>query len=203
MLYTKTNSYNKLEQMFAFIIIVGAMFFLLVRKEKEWLSEVEEKKRRQLEQEEKEKKKAEEERQKKQLQRELEDKYAASELTREIIRAICDDSGHKPEEITIYDDRISGCTNGAVRTYSFRANRVPFLQPVTKYSDESINEKELLRPQVAIATAMSRIMGGEYDVIDMAKRDCERRPLGEGFYYTQYQYKSDYVILRLKPTKSF
>lgn len=55
-------------------------------------------------------------------QKELEDKYADSPLTREIIRTICGGSNNPPEEIVIYDDHVTGRTNGVTRTYDFIAN---------------------------------------------------------------------------------
>ena len=45
-------------------------------------------------------------------QKELEDKYANSPLTREIIQTIRGGSNDLPEEIVVYDDRVTGCTNG-------------------------------------------------------------------------------------------
>lgn len=57
-------------------------------------------------------------------QKALEDKYFNSPLTRRIIEAISDGTGRLPEEITIYDDRVTGRTNGQPRTFDFATNEV-------------------------------------------------------------------------------
>lgn len=158
--------------------------------------------RRRAEQEQK-KEKEEKQRQKSEHQK-LEEKYAASPLTREIIRTISDGTGRKPEEITIYNDHVSGRTNGVMRTYDFKANRVPIFESAIKFSsDEVIDESFLVRPQIAIATAINRILGGEYSITDMAKRSAERKDFSDGDFYIQYGYISEHVIMRLKATNNF
>lgn len=136
-------------------------------------------------------------------QKQLVEKYAGSPLTRSIIRAISDSAGHKPEEITIYNDHITGCTNGVVRTYDFRVNRVPFFSPAIKYAGELIDESRLIRPQVAMAEAINRVLGGEYRVNDIAKRSREEEMRRDGDTRTVYGYISDHVVMRLKPTNNF
>ena len=149
------------------------------------------------------KEKEEKQRQKSEHQK-LEEKYAASPLTREIIRTISDGTGRKPEEITIYNDHVSGRTNGVMRTYDFKANRVPIFESAIKFSsDEVIDESFLVRPQIAIATAINRILGGEYSITDMAKRSAERKNFSDGDFYIQYGYISEHVIMRLKATNNF
>lgn len=149
-----------------------------------------------------------EEQEKKQKQREehlaLENKFASSSLTREIIRAISDGTGRKPEEILIYNDHVSGITNGATRTFAFAANRVEKFESAIKFqSDEMIDERDIVRPQVALATAINRIMGNEYDIIDRAKRSAERKSFSDGDTYMQYSYMDEHVSMVLKPTKGF
>lgn len=137
-------------------------------------------------------------------QKQLEEKYASSPLTGEIIQAITDGTGRMPEEITIYEDRVSGCTNSTVRTYDFRANRVPFFEPVVKFCrDKPIDEILLLRAQVAMATAINGILGSQYNIMDKAKRSEERINYSNGYFSIRYEYVSDHVIMRLKPTKNF
>lgn len=58
-------------------------------------------------------------------QKELENRYAASPLTWQIICAISDGTDRKPEIIEVYDDHVTGCTNGVTRKFDFYANRVP------------------------------------------------------------------------------
>lgn len=60
-------------------------------------------------------------------QKALEDKYFNSPLTRRIIEAISDGTGRLPEEITVFDSRVTGRTNSQMRDFDFAANRVPFL----------------------------------------------------------------------------
>lgn len=149
-----------------------------------------------------------EEREKRQKQREehlaLENKFASSSLTREIIRAISDGTGRKPEEILIYNDRVSGITNGVTRTFAFATNRVEKFKSAIKFqSDEMIDERDIVRPQVALAAAINRIMGNEYDAIDRAKRTAERKSFSDGDTYVQYGYMDEHVDMVLKPTKEF
>lgn len=133
-------------------------------------------------------------------QKELEDKYFNSPLTRKILDGISDGTGRLPEEITIYDDRVTGCTNGQVRTFGFAANRVPIFDQVYKYKVGSIKEELLLRPQVALGNAINRILNGQYDVSDKAIRRLERGSYSDGEIYFIEHYTSDHVLLRLKAT---
>ena len=164
--------------MLAFIIIIAVLVFLIpkiIRMEKRAeasraMDEMWEDTRRRAEQEQK-KEKEEKQRQKSEHQK-LEEKYAASPLTREIIRTISDGTGRKPEAIKFS-------------------------------SDEVIDESFLVRPQIAIATAINRMLGGEYSITDMAKRSAERKNFSDGDFYIQYGYISEHVIMRLKPTNNF
>lgn len=133
-------------------------------------------------------------------QKELEDKYFNSPLTRKILDGISDGTGRLPEEITIYDDRVTGCTNGQVRTFGFAANRVPIFDQVYKYKVGSIKEELLLRPQMALGNAINRILNGQYDVSDKAIRRLERGSYSDGEIYFIEHYTSDHVLLRLKAT---
>lgn len=137
-------------------------------------------------------------------QKQLEEKYAASVLTKEIIRTISDGTGRKPEEIEVYNDHVSGRTNGAIRTFDFASNRVENLKnAVEVITGDRIDEEKLLRPQLALASAINRILGGEYSITDMAKRSAKKIDYSDGDYSTQYGYFADRVIMRLKPTNNF
>lgn len=137
-------------------------------------------------------------------QKQLEEKYAASALTKEIIRVISDGTGRKPEEITVYNDHVSGRTDGVMRTFDFASNRVENLEnAVEVVMGDGIDEEKLLRPQLALASAIHRILGGEYSVADMAKRSSQRIDYSDGDYSIQHGYFADHVIMRLKPTKNF
>lgn len=133
-------------------------------------------------------------------QKELEDKYANSPLTREIIRTIRGGSNDLPEEIVVYDDRVTGCTNGQVRTFGFAANRVPIFDQVYECKVGSIKIELLLRPQVALGNAINRILNGQYDVSDKAICRLERGSYSDGEIYFIEHYTSDHVLLRLKAT---
>lgn len=136
-------------------------------------------------------------------QKELEDKYADSPLTREIIQTIRGGSNDLPEEIVVYDDHVTGRTNGVTRTYDFIANRV---EPFKRVYDAEWNSKHyelLLRPQVALGNAINRVLGGEYSVSDEAKRQSEVHTDCDDEIHTLFQYTSDHVLLRLKPKTYF
>ena len=49
------------------------------------------------------------------FQKALDEKFLASPTTRRIIDAIGDGTGRLPEEITVYNDRVTGRTNGRMR----------------------------------------------------------------------------------------
>lgn len=133
-------------------------------------------------------------------QKALEDKYFNSPLTRRIIDTISDGTGQLPEEITVYDDRVTGCTNGQMRNFGFAANRVPVFDQVHKCMAESGEEELLLRPQVALGNAINRILNGQYDVSDKAIRRHEQMGRSDVYIYFFHYYTSDHVLLRLKAT---
>ena len=136
-------------------------------------------------------------------QKSLEDKFFNSLLTREIIRTIRGGSNNLPEEIVVYDDRVTGRTNGVTRTYDFIANRVATLQRVYNCMLHYGDYELLLRPQVALGNAINRVLGGEYDVSDEAVRRREQHAYSDGEIYFLFHYTSDHVLLRLKPKTYF
>ena len=111
------------------------------------------------------------------FQKALDEKFLASPTTRRIIDAIGDGTGRLPEEIAVYDDRVTGCTDGRTRTFGFAANRVPLLNKV--YTIEGKFVKTVHNPKEALARAIDRILGGQYNVEHSGP---------------------DHVLLRLKPT---
>ena len=136
-------------------------------------------------------------------QKSLEDKFFNSPLTREIIQTIRGGSNNLPEEIVVYDDRVTGRTNGITRTYDFIANRVTTLQRVYNCMLHYGDYELLLRPQVALGNAINRVLGGEYDVSDEAVRRSEQHAHSDGEIYFLFHYTSDHVLLRLKPKTYF
>lgn len=136
-------------------------------------------------------------------QKSLEDKFFNSPLTRKIIEAISDGTGRLPEEITIYDDRVTGCTNGQPRTFGFAANRVPVFNQVYACMDDYREEFSLLRPQLALGNAINRILNDQYDVYDKAVHRREQISHPEGNDHIFYHYTSNHVLLRLKATNQW
>lgn len=129
-------------------------------------------------------------------------RYAASPLTQTILQTISTPS-RRPDEIHIYDDHITGFTGGQSRTFDFTANRVAHFQSAIKFSSDTDFELKLFRPQVCMATAINQILGNNYDIVDKAKRTAERKFFPDGDFYYSYGYESNYVIMRLKPTRGF
>jgi hypothetical protein len=111
------------------------------------------------------------------FQKALEDKFLASSTTRRIIDAIGDGTGRLPEEITVYNDRVTGRTNGRMREFDFAVNRVPFLDKM--YTMEGDVLKTAHNPKEALARAIDRILGGQYNIEHSSP---------------------SHVLLRLKPT---
>lgn len=111
------------------------------------------------------------------FQKALEDKFLASSTTRRIIDAIGDGTGRLPEEITVYNDRVTGRTNGQIREFDFAVNRVPFLDKM--YTMEGDVLKTAHNPKEALARAIDRILGGQYNIEHSSP---------------------SHVLLRLKPT---
>lgn len=60
--------------------------------------------------------------------KEQEEKYFQSPLTKRIIASISDGTGRLPEQIDVYEDRVTGRTEGAVRAFDFLTERVPKLE---------------------------------------------------------------------------
>lgn len=155
-------------------------------------------------------------RQEKARQQALEDRYAASPLTWQIICAISDGTDRKPEIIEVYDDRVTGCTNGVVRKFDFYVNRVEPLKPVWEvtYDDnylyglyklniDSFGSERKLRPQMALGAAINRQLGGEYDIIDKGIVLSTTKTDVDDELYHKYEYRSDHVRLTLKANNRF
>lgn len=136
-------------------------------------------------------------------QKSLEDKFFNSPLTRKIIDGISESTDQLPEEITIYDDRVTGCTNGQMRNFGFAANRVPVFNQVYACMDDYREEFSLLRPQLALGNAINRILNDQYDVYDKAIHRREQISHPEGNDHIFYHYTSNHVLLRLKATNQW
>ena len=136
-------------------------------------------------------------------QKSLEDKFFNSPLTREIIQTIRGGSNNLPEEIVVYDDRVTGRTNGQMRIFDFAANRVPFLEEayVCTYKRDEVDF--LLKPQIALGNAINRILNGQYEIHDEANYKVITRTDSDGEFHHLYEYISDHVLLRLKATNQW
>lgn len=136
-------------------------------------------------------------------QKSLEDKFFNSPLTRKIIDGISESTDQLPEEITIYDDHVTGRTNGQMRTFDFAANRVPFLEEayVCTYKRDEVDF--LLKPQIALGNAINRILNGQYEIHDEANYKVITRTDSDGEFHHLYEYISNHVLLRLKATNQW
>lgn len=129
--------------------------------------------------------------------KEQEEKYFQSPLTKRIIASISDGTGRLPEQIDVYEDRVTGRTEGAVRAFDFLTERVPKLEKKSfAYKDtvfdggEYYTKYEYSSPEEALATAINRILGGEYDM--------------KWVYRGSYPHAwKDHVVLTLKATIDF
>lgn len=128
--------------------------------------------------------------------KEQEEKYFQSPLTKRIIASISDGTGRLPEQIDVYEDRVTGRTEGAVRAFDFLTERVPKLEKKSfTYKDtvdggEYHTFYEYSSPEEALATAINRILGGEYDM--------------HWEYQGSYPHRwKDHVVLTLKATIDF
>ena len=132
-------------------------------------------------------------------QKSLEDKFFNSPLTRKIIEAISDGTGRLPEEITIYDDRVTGRTNGQMRTFDFATNRVPFFKP-SCFIPTDTDYHLLFGSKVALGNAINRILHEQYEVHDDHRLDADHRYNDNHEWVSVTRYTSNHVLLRLKAT---
>ena len=132
-------------------------------------------------------------------QKSLEDKFFNSPLTREIIQTIRGGSNNLPEEITIYDDRVTGRTNGQPRTFDFATNRVPFFKP-SCFIPTNTDYHLLFGSKVALGNAINRILHEQYEVHDDHRHDADHRYNDNHEWVPVTRYTSNHVLLRLKAT---
>lgn len=132
-------------------------------------------------------------------QKSLEDKFFNSPLTRKIIEAISDGTGRLPEEITIYNNHVTGRTNGQMRTFDFATNRVPFFEP-SCFIPTNTDYHLLFGSKVALGNAINRILHEQYEVHDDHRHDADRRYNDNHEWVPVTRYTSNHVLLRLKAT---
>lgn len=131
-------------------------------------------------------------------------RYVNSPLTQTILQTISTPL-RRPEAIHIYNDHITGFTNGQPRTFDFTVNRVAHFPRVTKTSpaEEYDYESKIFRPQICMATAINQILGNDYNIIDEAKRTTTEHFYSDGDFHFLCHYESNYVVMRLKPKTGF
>ena len=125
--------------------------------------------------------------------------YYNSSLTRKIVDAISDGTGRLPEEITIYDDHVTGRTNGQPRTFDFATNRVPFFKP-SCFIPTDTDYHLLFGSKVALGNAINRILHEQYEVHDDHRHDADHRYNDNHEWVPVTRYTSNHVLLRLKAT---
>ena len=133
------------------------------------------------------------------FQKDLEEQFLNSSLTRQIIEAISDDTGRLPEEITVFDSRVTGRTNGQMRTFDFAANRVPFFKP-SCFIPTDTDYHLLFGSKVALGNAINRILHEQYEVHDDHRHDADHRYNDNHEWVSVTRYTSNHVLLRLKAT---
>lgn len=138
-------------------------------------------------------------------QQRLVNQYVNSELLQQILNYICNGNYklYKPREIIINHDNIKSDVSGRIIVFDFISNRVPVFEQVSGCIDKKNPETNLIRPQIAMAEAINKLMGNDYEIFDNAERIYReiRYNSDEGELLTIY--KSNYVLMRLKSTKQF
>lgn len=132
-------------------------------------------------------------------QKAREEQFFNSNLTRKIIEAISDGTGRLPEEIIIYDDHVTGRTNGQPRTFDFATNRVPFFKP-SCFIPTDTDYHLLFGSKVALGNAINRILHEQYEVHDDHRHDADHRYNDNHEWVSVTRYTSNHVLLRLKAT---
>ncbi len=177
--------------MLVFIIIIVVLIFLIpnilrMEKDSREKDRVANEERKSVQQKNQAEEKAEHYRQM------LIKQYMSSSLTQEIIDAIRDGAGQKPEEIVVNQSSVSGRTNGVMRSYEFLVHRVPELteRKSFDYKHKFAADCDLystswvyVYQQDALANAINKILGEEYSITKE----------NDGMV----------VTMRLKPTKNF
>lgn len=138
-----------------------------------------------------------------QQQQILTKRYAESDLLKQILNYICngDYTLYTPREIIINHLNIRADTSGRIIEYDFVSNRVPaFEQLYFRYDNTT---EEIVKPQLAMAEAINRLMGYAYKITDMAERTTKEHQYHDGESELWFYYRSNYVLMRLKPEKQF
>lgn len=175
--------------MLGFIIIIVIIIIVLpslIQKEKD--REKKEQREKQRENDEQREKQAEEKAE--HYRQMLIQQYMKSPLTKEILSAIGDETGQKPEEIIVRKNCVSSRTNGIVRSYEFLVHRVPELTEYKDFNyeyhgvgDLEFSARVRVYQQDALAKAINKILGEEYSIAA--------------------ENNGTVVVMRLKPTNNF
>lgn len=139
-------------------------------------------------------------------QEELIQQYVNSPLVHEILKYICrgDYKQNRPAEIIINRNNIQSYLYGQKIVYDFMPHRVPEFQQVFYCCrDPYLDIVEPVKPQVAMAEAINRIMGNEYNIFDKAKYTFKEVVHSDMTTDTMTFYKSDYVLMQPKAMRKF
>ena len=109
------------------------------------------------------------------------------------------DTGRLPEEITIYNNHVTGRTNGQMRAFDFATNRVPFFEP-SCFIPTNTDYHLLFGSKVALGNAINRILHEQYEVHDDHRHDADHRYNDNHEWVPVTRYTSNHVLLRLKAT---
>lgn len=119
------------------------------------------------------------------------EQFTSSPLTKEILDVISGEACQKPEEITVYHDKVTGRTDGQVRTYDFLSHRIPNMtSECFSYKEYPDTSNDVLSSQYiyvyaqqAFADALCILLKDDYEISDQ-----------KGGWI---------VVMTLKPTRNF
>lgn len=138
----------------------------------------------------------------------LTERYASGELLPMALNYICKDDYTQfiPTKIIVRDDSIQGIFDDKSIEFSFAKNRIENLEYVCCVYSADDSFEDYVRPQMAMAEAINRLMKNKYVICDRADITLHERDSGDGDIYYSYTYKSVYVELISKqtmPNRSF
>ena len=136
------------------------------------------------------------------------ERYATGELLPMALNYICkgDYTQFIPERIIVRDDCIQGVLNGELIEFNFAKSRIENLEHVCWVYSADDSFDDYVRPQVAMAEAINRLMKNEYEICDRGDLAMRERDFGDGDVHYWYIYTSRFVELNSKqmmPNRSF
>ena len=183
----------------AWLIIIALIIWRISVKKNKKRLEVQQ---QEAEKKEQQREKENENNQKLKQQKDLIDRFISSDTTREMLLVICngDPQQNLPREIVIRDNSITGYHADGVCTFDFASNRVNSFYPVGGVALDRDEFKYLVRPQVAMAEALNKLLSNQYAISDNASVETNRHTDCDGDPYYIYTYNSSSVKMVLKNT---